>query len=114
LPPPVPVPVGAAPAMGEMPTAYESTAPVHAVAPLMAYAPAPAPPVPTAWMGWAAIVLTSALFAVVHPLWTSPIIFFLSLGLGYVYERTGNLWAPMGLHAAFNVLSVVLYLAQVS
>ncbi|HEX8916451.1 MAG TPA: CPBP family intramembrane glutamic endopeptidase [Humisphaera sp.] len=77
-------------------------------------APAPPPPAPTAWMGWVAIVLTSTLFGAVHPLWTFPIIFFLSLGLGYLYERTGNLWASMGLHAAFNVLNVVLYLAQVS
>jgi len=83
--------------------------------PVVAYAEAAAPPpAPTAWMGWTAIVLTSVLFGAVHPLWMFPIIFALSLGLGYVYERTGNLWAAMGLHAAFNVLNVVLYLAQVS
>ena len=59
---------------------------------------------------WLAILITSALFAIVHPLWTAPIIFFLSVALGYVYERTGNLWVPIGLHALFNATSTALYL----
>ena len=50
------------------------------------------------------------IFAVIHPLWTAPIIFFLSLALGYVYERTGNLWAVILLHAIFNTVSTTLYL----
>jgi membrane protease YdiL (CAAX protease family) len=35
----------------------------------------------------------------------------LSLCLGYAYERTGNLWAVMTMHAMFNTTSTVLYLA---
>ena len=61
---------------------------------------------------WLAVAITSVLFAIVHPLWTAPIIFFLSLVLGYVYERTGNLWVPIGLHAVFNATSTVHYLYQ--
>ena len=63
-----------------------------------------------AWQTWAAILLTSGLFALVHPMWTWPSIFFLALGLGYTYERTGNLWASMTVHCAFNSVSTFLYL----
>ena len=73
----------------------------------------PDPLVPR-WVGWLAVAITSALFAVVHPMWTWPPIFILSLCLGYAYERTGNLWVPMVIHAAFNSTSTVLYLAGVS
>ena len=74
------------------------------VAPLE-YLPIPVP-VPiesptTAMRTWAAIVITSVLFALMHPGWTMPAIFTLSLCLGYVYERTGSLWASMTLHASF-------------
>lgn len=55
---------------------------------------------------WAAIVAASVLFALLHPGWSWPAIFVLSLGLGYVYERTGNLLAPISMHVAFNALSV--------
>jgi len=41
-------------------------------------------------------------FASLHQMDQAPIIFVLSLGLGYVYERTGNLWAPIILHVAFQ------------
>ena len=61
---------------------------------------------------WLPIVLTSLMFAAVHPWWTFPPIFFLSVCLGYVYERTGNLWACVILHAAFNASSVMIFLAQ--
>lgn len=59
---------------------------------------------------WIAIILTSAIFAVVHPLWMSPMIFVLALGLGYAYERTGNIWTNMTMHALFNLLSIAQYL----
>lgn len=65
---------------------------------------------PRAWQTWAAIVITSAIFASVHPLWTSPIIFVLALCLGYAYERTGNLWVSITIHAAFNSISTALFL----
>lgn len=63
-----------------------------------------------AWPSWAAIILTSLGFAFVHDLWTAPPIFLLSLCLGYAYERTGNLWVPIVMHAVFNSLQTTLYL----
>ena len=67
-----------------------------------------------AWTGWAAIVVTSALFASVHAMWTWPPIFILSLCLGYAYERTGNLWVPILIHAVFNGVSTLLFLGGMS
>jgi membrane protease YdiL (CAAX protease family) len=37
----------------------------------------------------------------------SPLIFVLSLCLGYAYERTGNLWVPITIHALFNTIETV-------
>jgi membrane protease YdiL (CAAX protease family) len=62
------------------------------------------------WMRWAAVLVTSLAFAAVHPKWTIPPIFFLSVCLGYAYERTGNLWATMLMHAGFNTTSTLIYL----
>jgi membrane protease YdiL (CAAX protease family) len=65
---------------------------------------------PGAAARWGAIVLTSLCFAAIHPgLWMMPPIFFLSLCVGYAYERTGNLWAPITMHAVFNTTSTILY-----
>jgi membrane protease YdiL (CAAX protease family) len=58
---------------------------------------------------WLAVLITAALFAMIHPSWTRPPIFFLGICLGYVYERTGNLWASITLHALFNLSSIVIY-----
>ena len=60
---------------------------------------------------WGAILLTSAFFAWQHQHDQAPIIFVLSIGLGYVYERTGNLWAPMALHLAFNSTEIATFFA---
>lgn len=71
----------------------------------------PAPPdPPTAVQTWTAIMLTSAIFASVHPKWSIPVIFVLAVALGYAYERTGNLWVPITIHAAFNTISTVVFL----
>ena len=35
---------------------------------------------------------------------------FLSLCLGYAYERTRNLWVSIIIHASFNAASVVMFL----
>ena len=59
---------------------------------------------------WAAILATSFLFAIVHPIWMAPAIFVLSIALGYAYERTGNLWVPILIHAAFNTSSTLVFL----
>lgn len=72
--------------------------------------PLPSPPRPTVWQTWAAILVTSALFALLHPAWTQPMIFTLSLALGYAYERTGNLWVSITIHAVFNSVSTVIFL----
>jgi len=59
---------------------------------------------------WSAVILTSLIFAAIHPAWMAPLIFVLALCLGYVYERTGNLWVPILIHAAFNTASTVVFL----
>jgi membrane protease YdiL (CAAX protease family) len=55
-------------------------------------------------------ILASLIFAGVHfPQWPAPVpIFFLSLALGVLYQRTGSLAAPITLHAMFNGVSTVL------
>ena len=47
------------------------------------------------------------------PPWMAPLIFVLSLCLGYAYERTGNLWVSIIIHAAFNTTSTVIFLNYV-
>ena len=74
--------------------------------------PVEVPPPP--WATWAAIGLTSLLFALVHPAWTWAPIFALSLCLGYAYERTGNLWVPIVIHAAFNSTQTALFLLNLT
>jgi membrane protease YdiL (CAAX protease family) len=70
----------------------------------------PAPIIPPARARWIAIAVTSLLFAVLHPSWTWPLIFLLSLTLGYAYERTANLWVPVTMHLIFNTLQTSLFL----
>jgi membrane protease YdiL (CAAX protease family) len=68
---------------------------------------------PNAQIRWGAIAITSIFFAMVHgELWMMPPLFFLSLCLGYVYERTGNLWVSILLHAAFNALNITIFLLK--
>ena len=65
---------------------------------------------------WVGILLASGLFAAMHfradPTqigWHSlPALFVLSVALGWVYERSGSLWAPIFLHAIFNGSQVAL------
>jgi membrane protease YdiL (CAAX protease family) len=59
-----------------------------------------------------AILVTSAAFALLHPDTTWPSIFCLSVALGYLYERTGRLTAPIILHAAFNAANVAMTVYQ--
>jgi membrane protease YdiL (CAAX protease family) len=63
---------------------------------------------PKAWHGWLAILITSLAFALLHPAWSWPAIFVLAIGLGYLYERTGNLWAPITVHLLFNSLETLI------
>lgn len=56
---------------------------------------------------WGAIAVTSVLFTLIHATWMAPAIFVLSVCLGYLYERTGNLWSAVLLHAAFNAAMTI-------
>ena len=79
----------------------------------LSYQSAPVRPryrAPSAGHRWAAILVTSFIFAFIHLMPDSFVVLFaLAVGLGYVYERTGNLWAAITLHAAFNCLNMYLY-----
>ena len=59
---------------------------------------------------WPGVVLSGLFFAAIHgnPAALLPI-FFIGMVLAVVYERTGNLAAPIGLHCANNLLVVLLY-----
>ncbi len=62
----------------------------------------------------AAIVVSAAVFAAAHysvPV-SVPAIFVLGLALGYAYERTGSLLAPITIHLGFNGLNIALFLLR--
>ena len=82
------------------------------IGPLLSYAPPPQTDTTTGprILG---VVITSVIFAALHPSWTAPAIFVLSLGLGYAYERTGSLWTSVVMHAIFNGISVTVSLLAV-
>ena len=62
---------------------------------------------------WTAIILTSVLFALLHP-WTHwPALFVLSICLGYAYEKSGSLFRPIFIHSIFNAASVISVLCDV-
>lgn len=64
----------------------------------------------------AAILLTSGVFSIFHYAGSQGIsniellssLFLLSCVLGFLYERQRSLWASMGLHAFFNMISILL------
>ncbi len=60
---------------------------------------------------WLAILATSTIFAAIHgePAFF-PVLFVLAVALGYIYERTGNLWSSITVHAAFNSTQLILTL----
>jgi membrane protease YdiL (CAAX protease family) len=65
---------------------------------------------------WLAIFITAAIFACVHfslegATALAPL-FVLAVGLGYVYERTGNIWTNITMHACFNTLGIVVTLTN--
>lgn len=65
-----------------------------------------------------ALIITSIVFAFFHVTISQGIknielvlsLFVLSCFLGFIYERQQSLWAPIGLHATFNALSVIAIL----
>jgi membrane protease YdiL (CAAX protease family) len=62
---------------------------------------------------WAAVLTTSVAFAAVHgePAFLAPI-FVLSVGLGFAYERSSNLWMPIVAHGLFNGAQIALFLCH--
>lgn len=67
---------------------------------------------------WAAIGLSALIFSSIHlgaiPIYAMGPLFVLSLGLGYVYEKTGSLAAPILMHMLFNGLNIVAVLIIIS
>lgn len=59
---------------------------------------------------WVGILLTSVLFALLHPMTHAAALFCLSCGLGYAYERSGSLFRPIFMHIFFNGFSVLMTL----
>ncbi|MCH8315959.1 MAG: CPBP family intramembrane metalloprotease [Planctomycetes bacterium] len=62
---------------------------------------------------WPAILTTSVLFTLVHLGAVSSVdgllaLFVLSIGFGWVYEKTGRLSASIVMHAAFNLTNLLL------
>jgi len=57
---------------------------------------------------WPAALLSAALFAVVHPPTSLVPVFLAGLATAWVFERTGNLLAPIGVHAIYNGVIVIV------
>lgn len=80
--------------------------------PAAKFEPVAPPPEAAAFPGvrWAAVVLTSVLFAGAHaPYWHAmPSLFALSMGMGLLLERTGSLAAPITVHLLFNAFNVLI------
>ncbi len=78
---------------------------------ILDYATAIPSPAPNATAHWLAILLTAGIFAGLHfeIAFFAPL-FVLAVGLGYAYERTGNLWATITAHSLFNTAQIVIYL----
>jgi membrane protease YdiL (CAAX protease family) len=96
--------------LGSEPVIVESVSDVPDALP-----PAPSEPTGPNPVCIPAVLLTSLVFAGVHaPQWPAPIgIFFLSVVLGVVYQRTGSLLTAMVMHGAFNGCSTLLLLQGV-
>lgn len=59
---------------------------------------------------WPAILMTAALFAMMHDGWTMPAMFALSVAIGVAYEWSGSLWVAIAIHVAFNATSTLNFL----
>jgi membrane protease YdiL (CAAX protease family) len=91
-----------------LPMDYESANPPMAAP--VEHVPPPAGP-RTFLASAGAILITSTVFAAIHPMWSWPPIFVLSLFLGIAYERKGNLWTSIFVHALFNGAMITAYLS---
>ncbi len=65
-------------------------------------------------LSWWPMLFASAVFAAMHigqgAAWIP--LFFLSLGLGYLYRQTGSITAPFVVHAVLNFITMVVTFAQ--
>jgi membrane protease YdiL (CAAX protease family) len=59
--------------------------------------------------GWAALLITSVVFGLLHTLWRFPSAFLLGVFLGFLYLRTGSLIPSLLSHAVINASAVVLF-----
>ena len=100
---------GGQPAELAAPAEPEGTAFAPPSAVLEYESPPPAADPAPKWR-WLGIILSAAVFTSLHEPWSWPIIFLLGLSFGYVYERTGNLWASMTIHFGFNAMNVAFLL----
>ena len=59
---------------------------------------------------WPAVLVASAIFAAAHCTQPQavPSLFVLAVVIGYNYERTGRLLAPILIHALFNAANLAL------
>jgi hypothetical protein len=62
---------------------------------------------------WKAIVISSVVFSMIHAPTHWPVLFVLSMCLGYSYEKSASLFRPIFIHAFFNATMVIttLYLS---
>ncbi|MDP9174404.1 MAG: CPBP family intramembrane metalloprotease [Planctomycetota bacterium] len=58
---------------------------------------------------WLAIFCSALAWAAVHPSFEMLPIFFLGISLGYIYERSANLWTCIVVHALFNATSLGIF-----
>jgi len=62
---------------------------------------------------WLAILISSALFAIIHQnIGHWPALFILAICLGYSYEKSGSLFRPIFIHSFFNSIAVIGVLSQ--
>lgn len=61
---------------------------------------------------WISVLIASAFFAAVHfpQAQNVPALFALGIVLGYNYERSGRLYAPIIIHAVFNAVNILIQL----
>lgn len=62
---------------------------------------------------WPAILISSALFVMVHAdIAHWPALFVLAICLGYSYEKSGSLFRPIFIHSFFNAVTIIAVLNQ--